>query len=86
VGSDAPSCDTSAAPRAPAQAVAASLGVCTLVNLRRLEHLPRRGAYVVVGALPIVGGAGAPARVVALVPPDAPAPPPNAAPNAAPKP
>lgn len=31
-----------------------------------LERVPDRGALVLIGALPILGGSGAPARVLAL--------------------
>jgi kynurenine formamidase len=40
-------------------------------NLDRPERLPAKGATIVVGAIPFVGGSGAPARVIALVPPGA---------------
>ena len=33
-----------------------------------LERVPLRGAWLVVGALPLVAGSGAPARVFAIVP------------------
>lgn len=75
VGTDAPAIDSSAAERAPAQGVAGSVGIWTLASLRHLDAVPHRGAYVVIGVLPIVSAAAAPARVVALVPPDAPPPP-----------
>lgn len=39
-----------------------------LENLTGLATLPSRGAWLVIGALPIAGGSGAPARVLALVP------------------
>jgi len=39
-----------------------------LENLANLRRLPRRGALVFIGALPIRGGSGAPARVLALIP------------------
>lgn len=39
-----------------------------LENVTRLEHLPPRGAIVIVGVLPIAGGSGGPARVFALLP------------------
>jgi len=39
-----------------------------LENLTNLGELPESGAILVVGALPIAGGSGAPARVLALVP------------------
>jgi kynurenine formamidase len=37
-------------------------------NLDRPERLPAKGATVVVGVIPFVGGSGAPARVIALLP------------------
>ncbi len=39
-----------------------------LENLANLGRLPPLGALVFIGALPIVGGSGAPANVLALVP------------------
>ncbi len=39
-----------------------------LTQLQRLAALPPRGAVLVAGPLPIVGGSGSPARVLALVP------------------
>jgi kynurenine formamidase len=38
-----------------------------LTQLRNLERLPARGAMLVASPLPIVGGSGSPARVLALV-------------------
>jgi kynurenine formamidase len=38
-------------------------------NLANLEQLPEAGAVVVVAPLPLARGSGAPARVLALVPP-----------------
>jgi len=38
-----------------------------LTQLRNLGELPPRGAVIVAGPLPIVGGSGSPARVLALV-------------------
>ena len=38
-----------------------------LTQLRNLGRLPARGAVVIAGPLPIVGGSGSPARVLALV-------------------
>lgn len=38
-----------------------------LTQLRNLARLPVRGAVVIAGPLPIVGGSGSPARVLALV-------------------
>lgn len=37
-------------------------------NVANLDRLPPRGAIVVVGVLPIEGGSGGPARVLALLP------------------
>jgi kynurenine formamidase len=39
-----------------------------LENLTNLDQLPATGATLFVGLLPIVGGSGSPARVLALVP------------------
>lgn len=38
-----------------------------ITSLRQLDRLPRRGAVLVVAPLPIVGGTGSPARILALV-------------------
>jgi kynurenine formamidase len=38
-----------------------------LTQLRNLSRLPARGAVVIAGPLPIVGGSGSPTRVLALV-------------------
>ena len=43
-------------------------GLWHLENLQNLKKLPPLGAWIVVGVLPLVGGSGSPARVVALVP------------------
>jgi kynurenine formamidase len=43
-------------------------GLWHLENLQNLEKLPPLGAWIVVGVLPLVGGSGSPARVIALVP------------------
>jgi len=39
-----------------------------LENLTNLDQLPAVGAHLFIGALPIEGGSGSPARVIALVP------------------
>jgi len=39
-----------------------------LENLTNLDQLPAVGAHLFIGALPIEGGTGSPARVIALVP------------------
>jgi kynurenine formamidase len=38
-----------------------------LTSVRNLEQLPPTGAVLIVCPLPIVGGSGSPARVLALV-------------------
>jgi len=43
-------------------------GLWHLENLQNLKLLPPLGAWVVVGVLPLVGGSGSPARVIALLP------------------
>jgi kynurenine formamidase len=87
LGSDAPTLGSSAAERDTAQATAAAAGVWSVVSLDHLESVPCRGAFLVIGALPIVGASGAPARVIALVPPDAPpVAPPKPSGSQAPKP
>jgi kynurenine formamidase len=43
-------------------------GLWHLENLQNLKLLPPLGAWVVVGVLPLVGGSGSPARVLALLP------------------
>jgi kynurenine formamidase len=40
---------------------------CGLTQLRNLQRLPPQGAVVVASPLPIVGGTGSPARVLAFV-------------------
>ena len=43
-------------------------GVWHVEGLTNLAQLPPLGAWVVVGVLPLTGGSGGPARVIALVP------------------
>ncbi len=43
-------------------------GLWHLENLQNLRLLPPVGAWVVVGVLPLIGGSGSPARVIALLP------------------
>lgn len=42
-------------------------GLWHLENLQNLKLLPPIGAWLVVGVLPLVGGSGSPARVIALI-------------------
>lgn len=69
VGAEGIGLDADSETKAPAQAAVAAAGAWQLGGLRSLADLPMRGAFVVVGCLPVADGAGAPARVVALVPP-----------------
>lgn len=43
-------------------------GLYHIENMTNLEKLPARGAVIFVGALPIEGGSGSPARVIAITP------------------
>ena len=70
IGTDAPAVDPSSAVKtAPAQTAAALEGLFCVAGLGDLSTVPRTGSHAVIGALPIVGGSGAPCRVLALVPP-----------------
>ncbi len=72
IGTDALSIDIAAQlTSAPASRAAADAGLSALVALGDLSALPERGAWLVVGVLPVVGGTGCQARVLALVPPAA---------------
>jgi kynurenine formamidase len=69
IATDAMAIDSGAnAVAAPAQAAGSAAGVWFVAGLGDLGRVPRRGATVVVGAIPIAGAAGAPARVLAFVP------------------
>ena len=75
IGTDGPAIDVGPdAAAAPAQRAAAAAGVWCALNLAELAGLPERGAQAMFGALPVRGGSGSPARVVALVPPELPEP------------
>lgn len=52
----------------PAHRITLPAGLWHLEGLVGLERLPARGAWLVVGALPLVGGSGTPARVFAILP------------------
>lgn len=53
----------------PAHHVTLGAGLWHLEGLVGLDRLPPRGAWVVAGVIPLVGGSGAPARVFAVLPP-----------------
>lgn len=48
--------------------IALGSGLYHLENLTNLDKLPGQGAVIFVGALPIEGGSGSPARVIAISP------------------
>jgi kynurenine formamidase len=52
----------------PAHRVTLPAGLWHLEGLVGLERVPARGAWLVVGALPLVAGSGTPARVFAILP------------------
>lgn len=57
-------------PAFPAHSHLLGAGRYGITQLQNLAELPTRGAVLVVTPLPIVGGSGSPARVLALVPRD----------------
>jgi len=68
-GTDTLGIDTGAATTFPVHSqVTHPAGLWHLENLQNLSKLPALGAWIVVGVLPLVGGSGSPARVIALVP------------------
>jgi kynurenine formamidase len=54
-------------PAFPCHSYLLGAGKYGLTQLRGLDRLPATGAVVIAGPLPIVGGSGSPARVLALV-------------------
>ena len=54
-------------PPFPCHSFLLGAGKYGLTQLQNLSRLPARGAVVIAGPLPIVGGSGSPARVLALV-------------------
>lgn len=57
-------------PPFPAHAYFQGAGKYGLTQLANLDKLPPTGSVIIVAPLPIVGGTGSPARVLALVPRD----------------
>lgn len=55
----------------PAHHITLGAGMWHLEGLVGLERVPARGAWLFVGVVSLTGGSGAPARVVAIVPPPA---------------
>jgi kynurenine formamidase len=54
-------------PAFPCHELLLGAGKCGLTQLQNLDRLPATGALLVVAPLPIVGGSGSPARVIAVV-------------------
>lgn len=67
VGIDTPGLDGGLSADFLSGKILAGQGGIHLENLTALDQLPARGAWIVIGALPIAGGSGSPARVLALV-------------------
>ncbi len=68
LGTDTLGIDPGAATHFPVHSqVTHPKGIWHLENLQNLKLLPPLGAWIVVGVLPLVGGSGSPARVIALV-------------------
>ncbi len=68
VGVDTLSVDNGEAHDSPCHRLVHGAGAYILENLANLEKLPARGSVIFVGALPIEGGSGSPARVLAIAP------------------
>jgi kynurenine formamidase len=68
IGIDTMGVEPGASRSFPAHRITLSAGLWHAEGLVGLERVPPRGAWLVVGALPIVDGSGAPARVFAVVP------------------
>jgi kynurenine formamidase len=66
LGLDTLSADNGAAPSSPCHRVVHAAGGYILENLANLDSLPEQGAFVLVAPIPIAGGTGAPARVLAF--------------------
>lgn len=67
IGIDTLSVDPGAASSFPVHHTTLPAGLWHLEGLVALDRLPPRGATIVIGVLPLAGGSGAPARVLALV-------------------
>jgi len=66
IGVDTLSADDGAAPASPCHRVVHGAGGFILENLANIEELPEDGAFALVAPIPIAGGTGAPARVLAF--------------------
>jgi kynurenine formamidase len=68
IGIDTLSIDPGVAADSPAHHITLPAGLWQLEGLVNLEFLPPRGALLVIGAPPLAGGSGVPARPLALLP------------------
>jgi kynurenine formamidase len=68
VGIDTLGIDPGHAADLPAHRITLPAGLWHLEGLVGLERVPARGAWLVVAPLPLVGGSGSPARVLAILP------------------
>jgi kynurenine formamidase len=70
VGIDTLGIDPGHAEGFPAHRITLEAGLWHLEGLVNLAAVPARGAWLVAGAIPVVAGSGAPARVLCILPPD----------------
>lgn len=68
IGIDTPGLDPGASPNHPVRELMIQGRKYQLKNLANLDKLPSKGAKLIVAPLPIEGGSGAPARVLAILP------------------
>lgn len=68
LGIDTLSIDYGPSKNFPVHKLSLGSGLYHIENLTNLEKLPARGAFIFVGPLPIEGGSGSPARVIAIAP------------------
>ncbi len=68
IGIDTLSIDAGVAADSPTHRITLPAGLWQLEGLVNLELLPPRGALLVIGAPPLAGGSGVPARPLALLP------------------
>jgi kynurenine formamidase len=70
IGIDTLGVDPGHARAFPAHRITLPAGLWHLEGLVGLDRVPARGAWIVVAAIPVVAGSGAPARVFAVLPAD----------------
>jgi kynurenine formamidase len=66
IGVDTLSADNGDAHNSPCHRLVHGAGAYIIENLANLDLLPARGAFLVIAPLPIAGGTGAPARILAF--------------------